>query len=122
MRSSTSTAANWKASPNSAPAGSAAPPNVDGALGEALGQVYVQQYFAGDSKAKTLQMVHDIEVAMYHDIGTLDWMSDATKAKAREKLHAVAEKIGYPDHWRDYAILTVWSSDAFGNAAPRHRL
>jgi predicted metalloendopeptidase len=89
--------------------------SVDGALGEALGQVYVQQYFSGDSKAKMLQMVHDIEVAMYHDIGTLDWMSDATKAKAREKLHAVAEKIGYPDHWRDYSNLTVWSTDAFGN-------
>ncbi len=64
---------------------------------EALGKVYVDQYFAGDSKAKMLEMVHDIEAAMGRDIDQLDWMSDATKMKAKEKLHAVANKIGYPD-------------------------
>ncbi len=90
--------------------------NVDGGLGEALGQVYVQQYFAGDSKAKTLTMVHDIESAMDQDIDTLDWMSAATKVRAKEKLHAVANKIGYPDKWRDYSKLTVAPDDAFGNA------
>jgi endothelin-converting enzyme/putative endopeptidase len=89
---------------------------VDGALGEALGQVYVKQYFAGDSKAKMLVMVHDIEDAMDKDIDTLDWMSPATKIKAKEKLHAVANKIGYPDHWRDYSTLTVSPTDAVGNA------
>jgi len=89
---------------------------VDGALGEALGQVYVQQYFAGDSKAKMLTMVHDIEDAMDRDIDTLDWMSAATKLRAKEKLHAVANKIGYPDHWRDYSSLTVSPTDAVGNA------
>jgi putative endopeptidase len=89
---------------------------VDGALGEALGQVYVKQYFAGDSKAKMLVMVHDIEDAMEKDIDTLDWMSPATKLRAKEKLHAVANKIGYPDKWRDYSTLTVSPTDAVGNA------
>ena len=88
---------------------------VDGAVGEALGQVYVQQYFAGDSKAKTLQMVGDIEAAMDRDIDTLDWMSPATKVRAKEKLHGIANKIGYPDHWRDYSTLLVKPDDAVGN-------
>jgi putative endopeptidase len=89
---------------------------VDGSLGEALGQVYVSQYFAGDSKAKTLEMVHDIESAMNNDLDTLDWMSPQTKVRAKEKLHAVADKIGYPEHWRDYSKLNVAPDDAFGNA------
>jgi putative endopeptidase len=88
---------------------------VDGALGEALGQVYVQQYFAGDSKAKTLQMVHDIEAAMDQDIDTLEWMSPATRVRAKQKLHAVADKIGYPDKWRDYSNLTISPTEALGN-------
>ena len=88
---------------------------VDGALGEALGQVYVSQYFAGDSKAKTLQMVHDIEASMDKDIDTLDWMSPATRVRAKEKLHAVADKIGYPGHWRDYSTLTISPTDALGD-------
>jgi predicted metalloendopeptidase len=88
---------------------------VDQGLGEALGQVYVQQYFPGDSKQRTLTMVHDIESAMDKDIDTLDWMSPATRIKAKEKLHAVADKIGYPDHWRDYSKLTVSPDDALGN-------
>lgn len=89
---------------------------VDGSLGEALGQVYVEQYFAGDSKSKTLQMVHDIEAAMDKDIDTLDWMSPATRVRAKEKLHAVADKIGYPDHWRDYSKLIISPTEALGNA------
>jgi putative endopeptidase len=88
---------------------------VNANLGEALGQVYVQLYFAGDSKAKTLEMVHDIEAAMDRDIDTLDWMSPATKVKAKEKLHLVTDKIGYPEHWRDYSKLTVSPTDALGN-------
>jgi putative endopeptidase len=89
---------------------------VDGELGEALGRVYVEQYFAGDSKAKTLQMVNDIEAAMDHDIDTLDWMSPETKIKAKQKLHAITNKIGYPDKWRDYSKLTISPTDALGNA------
>ena len=88
---------------------------VDGSLGEALGQVYVEQYFTGNSKEKTLQMVHDIEAAMDSDINTLDWMSPATRVRAKEKLHAVADKIGYPDHWRDYSKLTISPTEALAN-------
>ncbi|HEY0263232.1 MAG TPA: M13 family metallopeptidase [Granulicella sp.] len=88
---------------------------VNGALGEALGKVYVEQYFAGDSKAKTLEMVHDIEGAMGRDIDQVDWMSAATKAKAKEKLSLVANKIGYPDKWRDYSKLEIKPDDALGN-------
>jgi putative endopeptidase len=89
---------------------------VDGALGEALGQVYVQQYFAGDSKEKMLVMVHDIEAAMDKDLDTLEWMSPETRVRAKQKLHAIADKIGYPDHWRDYTRLTIAPDDYFGNA------
>ncbi len=87
----------------------------DGALGEALGKLYVAQYFAGDSKAKMLEMVGDIETAMDHDIDQLDWMSAPTKVRAKEKLHAVANKIGYPDKWRDYSALEVKPDDPLGN-------
>ena len=89
---------------------------VDRALGEALGQVYVQQYFAGDSKAKTLEVVHDIEAAMDRDIDTLTWMSAATKVRAKDKLHLITDKIGYPEHWRDYSKLSISPTDAFGNS------
>jgi putative endopeptidase len=88
----------------------------DRALGEALGQVYVAQTFPPSSKQATVQMVHDIEAAMNQEIDTLTWMGAATKARAKEKLHAVADKIGYPDHWRDYSKLTVVRGEAFGNA------
>jgi predicted metalloendopeptidase len=90
---------------------------VDAGLGEALGQVYVQQYFPGDSKEKTLVMVHDIESAMDKDLDTIDWMSPATRIKAKEKLHAVADKIGYPDHWRDYSTLSISPTEAFADDA-----
>jgi putative endopeptidase len=89
--------------------------SVNGALGEALGKVYVEQYFAGDSKAKMVQMVSDIETAMGRDIDQIDWMSPATKVRAREKLHDVANKIGYPDKWRDYSKLEIKPDDALGN-------
>jgi endothelin-converting enzyme/putative endopeptidase len=88
----------------------------DGALGEALGEVYVTQQFPPSSKQATVQMVHDIEAAMDQDLDTLDWMSAATKVKAKEKLHAIADKIGYPDHWRDYSKLSIVRGDAFGNS------
>ena len=88
----------------------------DSALGEALGQVYVAQQFPPSSKAATLQMVHDIENAMDREIDTLAWMSPETKVKAKAKLHLIADKIGYPDRWRDYSRLTIVRGDAIGNA------
>jgi putative endopeptidase len=99
-------AARWKRCSNS----------VNVALGEALGKVYVQQYFAGDSKAKMVQMVNDIEQAMGRDIDQITWMSAPTKVRAKEKLHEVANKIGYPDKWRDYSKLEIKPDDALGNA------
>jgi putative endopeptidase len=98
-------AARWKRCSNS----------VNAALGEALGKVYVEQYFAGDSKAKMVQMVGDIEAAMDRDIDQLDWMSPATKTRAKEKLHAVANKIGYPDKFRDYSKMEIKPDQALGN-------
>ncbi len=89
--------------------------STDGALGEAVGQVYVAQEFPPSSKQATVQMVKDIESAMDQDIDTLDWMSPQTKVRAKEKLRAVADKIGYPDHWRDYSKLLIDPDDAFGN-------
>jgi putative endopeptidase len=90
--------------------------SVNGALGEALGKVYVEQYFSGDSKAKMVQMVGDIEAAMGRDIDQLEWMSPETKVRAKEKLHEVANKIGYPDKFRDYSKLEIKPDDALGDA------
>ena len=87
----------------------------DGALGEALGEVYAKEYFPAANKEATVQMVHDIEAAMDNDIDTLTWMSPETKVKAKAKLHMVADKIGYPDHWRDYSALEIVRGDAYGN-------
>jgi putative endopeptidase len=89
--------------------------SADGALGEALGKAYVEQQFPASSKQKSLQMIHDIESAMDHDIEQLDWMSAKTKTRAKEKLHMVANKVGYPNHWRDYSSLQIIRGDAFGN-------
>ncbi|MGA7522530.1 MAG: M13 family metallopeptidase [Acidobacteriaceae bacterium] len=89
--------------------------STDGSLGEALGKLYVAQYFTPDMKAQAVQMVHDIETAMGKDINAIDWMSPETKVKAEEKLHAVADKIGYPNKWRDYSKLEIRPGQAFGN-------
>jgi putative endopeptidase len=88
---------------------------VDLELGEALGQVYAAKYFPPAEKKRTLEMTLAIEQAMDKDIGALDWMSAETKAKARDKLHAVMNKIGYPDKWRDYSKLKIVRGDALGN-------
>jgi putative endopeptidase len=88
---------------------------VDGDLGEALGQVYVEKYFSADAKQRALKIVKEIQVAMEGDIQKLPWMSDETKKKALEKLHGVANKIGYPDKWRDYGKLKIMASDYAGN-------
>jgi putative endopeptidase len=89
--------------------------NVDNQLGEALGQAYVAKYFGPEAKRQALKMVKEIEAAMQQDIDSLPWMSAATKPRALEKLHAVANKIGYPDKWRDYSKLEIIRGDAMGN-------
>ena len=89
--------------------------STDGALPEALGKAYVEQQFPAASKEKALEMIHDIEAAMDRDIDSLDWMTAATKTRAKEKLHLIANKVGYPDKWRDYSKLEIVRGDAFGN-------
>ncbi|MDE6136323.1 MAG: M13 family metallopeptidase [Muribaculaceae bacterium] len=79
----------------------------NGMLGEALGQLYVEKYFPASSKEKMLTLVGNLRTALGQHIDNLTWMSDETKAKAREKLAAFAVKIGYPDTWRDYSALTI---------------
>jgi endothelin-converting enzyme/putative endopeptidase len=88
---------------------------IDREMGEALGQAYVAKYFPPAEKQKALQMTLAIEQAMDKDIDGLDWMSAETKVKAKEKLHTVMNKIGYPDKWRDYSKLEIVRGDALGN-------
>jgi putative endopeptidase len=89
--------------------------STDGSLPEALGKAYVDQQFPAASKEKAVVMIQDIEATMDRDIDSLDWMSAATKARAKEKLHLIANKVGYPDKWRDYSKLEIVRDDAFGN-------
>jgi predicted metalloendopeptidase len=79
----------------------------DGDLGEVLGKAFVKEAFGPAAKEDTLKMVRELESSMEQDINGLSWMSDATKKQAIVKLHAVANKIGYPDKWRDYSALKV---------------
>jgi endothelin-converting enzyme/putative endopeptidase len=88
---------------------------VDRDLGEALGKVYVARVFTPETKERTLKMVQEIEAAMGRDIEGLPWMSPPTKKEALKKLHAVANKIGYPDRWRDYSRLTIERGNMLGN-------
>lgn len=89
--------------------------DVDGALGEALGQAYVEKYFSPEAKQKALKMVKEIQAAMEQDVNGLPWMSAATKQQALAKLHGMANKIGYPDKWRDYSKLEIVRGDELGN-------
>jgi endothelin-converting enzyme/putative endopeptidase len=88
---------------------------VDGDLGEALGQAYVEKYFSADAKQKALKIVKEIQAAMEQDINGLSWMSPTTKQQALAKLHGMANKIGYPDKWRDYSRLEIVRGDELGN-------
>jgi putative endopeptidase len=89
---------------------------VDGLLGEALGQEFVARSFGPQLKASTLRMTLQIEQAMRADIEGLNWMSDATKHHALVKLDAITNKIGYPDQWRDYSAIVIRRDDLFGDA------
>jgi putative endopeptidase len=90
--------------------------DVDSDLGEALGQAYVEKYFPPEAKKEALKMVRDIEAAMQGEIQGLSWMSATTKEQALIKLHAIANKIGYPDKWRDYSALEIVRGDEIGNS------
>jgi putative endopeptidase len=88
---------------------------VDQELGEALGKRFVEKTFGEQGKARTLQMVDQIEKEMGKDIDSLSWLSAKTKEAAHEKLKMVTNKIGYPDKFRDYSSVTVKADDYFGN-------
>jgi putative endopeptidase len=90
--------------------------DVDNDLGEALGQAYVEKYFSPEAKQAALKVVTEIEGAMQQEIQALPWMAAPTKEQALSKLHAIANKIGYPDKWRDYSALEIARGDEMGNA------
>jgi putative endopeptidase len=87
----------------------------DSELGDALGRKFVAEAFGKEGKERTLQMVHEIEHEMDEDIESVSWMSAETKKQAIDKLHAVTNKIGYPDKWKDYSTVNVTDDDYFGN-------
>lgn len=87
----------------------------DGALGEALGQLYVQKYFPPEAKDRMLKLVNNLKVAFKNRINNVDWMTDTTKQKAIEKLKAITVKIGYPDKWKDYSKLTINPNNYYEN-------
>jgi len=89
--------------------------NTDTDLGEAIGQAYVKRYFPPENKARMLEMVKAIEVALNEDIENSSWMSAKTKKLAHEKLAAQVDKIGYPDEWIDYSSLEIKRGDFLGN-------
>ena len=87
----------------------------NGALGDAVGKIYVQRYFPPDAKAKIQGLVDDLVKAFGKRVDSLPWMSPETKAKAKEKLSTLKVGVGYPDRWRDYSSLEITKGDALGN-------
>ena len=88
---------------------------VDRDLGEALGQEFVAKAFPPEAKRKTVEITRQIEAAMGQEIHQLPWMDDATKQQALVKLHAIVNKVGYPDRWRDYSSIRINRGDFLGN-------
>ncbi len=88
---------------------------VNGALGEALGQLYVKKYFPPEAKKRMVTLVENLQVAFGQRIKEADWMDNTTKARAQEKLDAILVKIGYPDKWRDYSGLEIKNDSYFAN-------
>ncbi len=88
---------------------------VSAGLGEAIGQVYVAEYFPPDSKAKMMALVDNLKAAYRQRINNLAWMSPETKTKALEKLAAFDVQIGYPKKWKDYSSLVIRANDLYGD-------
>ncbi|TFF35899.1 M13 family metallopeptidase [Mucilaginibacter psychrotolerans] len=89
--------------------------DVDNYLGQALGQLYVKRYFNEDAKKRVLVLVNNLQKSFENRINHLDWMSDSTKQKAKEKLYAITKKIGYPDVWRNYDRVRINRNHYFEN-------
>ena len=90
---------------------------VEGCLGEAVGQIYVERHFPPAAKMRMVKLVSNLIEAYRIDIAALTWMSDETKAKAFDKLNKFTPKIGYPDKWRDYSKLSINKDDLMANIA-----
>jgi putative endopeptidase len=88
---------------------------VNGLLGDAVGQIYIQQYFSPEAKARAQTMVANIVEAFRKRIDALDWMAPATKAEAKAKLGTLYVGVGYPETWRDYSALEIKADDILGN-------
>ena len=88
---------------------------VNGAMGEALGQLYVEKYFPAEAKSRMETLVQNLITALGQRIDMATWMTDATKANAHEKLATILVKIGYPDKWRDYSGLEIKDDSYFAN-------
>jgi len=88
---------------------------IDGSMGEALGQLYVKKYFSPEAKKKMQDLVDNLQKAFEARIDRLDWMSDSTKKKAKQKLYSFDKKVGYPDKWRDYSQVSIDRTHWFEN-------
>lgn len=88
---------------------------MNGTLGEALGQLYVERHFPPESRARMEALVDNVMTAFRHAIGELSWMTPTTRERALEKLAAFNTKIGYPNKWRDYSALEIQPNDLIGN-------
>ena len=88
---------------------------IDANLGEGLGQLYVKKYFSEDAKKRIQELVDNLQKAFEARITRLDWMSDSTKRKAKEKLYTFNKKVGYPDKWRDYSNVAIDRHTYFEN-------
>ena len=88
---------------------------VDGAMGEALGQLYVERYFPAAAKHRMVEMVNNLKEAFAMRIHDAQWMSEGTKQRAIEKLSTIMVKVGYPDKWRDYSGLEIKNDSYFAN-------
>ena len=95
--------------------------NVDASLGEAVGQMYVKNYFPAEAKARMEQLVKNLQWALGERIKNSTWMTDQTKKNALEKLAAFTVKIGYPDKWRDYSGLTIGTESYYANVLNSRR-
>ncbi len=88
---------------------------IDENLGEALGELYVKEYFTDDAKQRMLELVNNVQKAFEMRVKKLDWMTDSTKQKAIEKSGTFIKKIGFPDKWRDYSKVNINRNDFFAN-------
>ena len=88
---------------------------VNGSLGEAVGEMYVKKYFPAEAKERMVKLVKNLQVALGERIMAQDWMSEATKAAAIEKLNTFYVKVGYPDKWKDYSSLEIADDSYLAN-------